>query len=89
MHPEIKSVINVSFSSDNFIENVVYIKTCIFHPQHPLRKHISTLLIINVHMYTFQIVYTRYYMCTCRPDRTVLRNVHFDLRVFNTIRKKI
>ena len=47
------------------------------------------LLIINVHMYTFQIVYTRYYMCTCRPDRTVLRNVHFDLRVFNTIRKKI
>ena len=42
MHPEIKSVINVSFSGDNFIENVVYIKTCFFHPQHPLRKHIST-----------------------------------------------
>ena len=42
MHPEIKSVINVSFSGDNFIENVVYIKTYFFHVQHPLRKHIST-----------------------------------------------
>ena len=41
------------------------------------------LLIINVHAYTFQVVYTRHYMCTCRPDRTALRNVHLDLRVFN------
>ena len=42
MHPEIKSFINVSFSGDNFIENVVYIKTYFFHLQRPLRKHIST-----------------------------------------------
>ena len=42
-----------------------------------------------VHVYTFQVVYTRHYMCTCQPDRTALRNVHLDLRVFNTVRKNI
>ena len=47
------------------------------------------LLFINVHAYTFQVVYTRHYMCTCRPDRKALRNVHLDLRVFNTVRKNI
>ena len=72
MHSEIKLVINVSFSGDNFIENLVYIKTCFFYPQHPLRTHISTCVAYDPPPMRRRVVKDKKQICDKR-ERTLGR----------------
>ena len=86
---EINWAVNVSFSSHNFLEDVFLIRHSLsIYNILSANKFLLVSHIINVQCaHVSRHVYT-HYKCTCRPDRTVFKNVHFDWRVFNTVRKR-